>query len=177
MKWVGYDRGVDSILGYVARQTRVTDVWGNYRLSPIPCLFWKETLDSLVCPPPIHLSRCTTEVVRNGKYYVELLWNTGNRWRHLPGYEGFCPSHKPTKDDGYFPAAKNYQCGYYAVRCLFSPERTDAGPVFNQKSKCQFIAEYEDFVIRHAENPIKSVGSGPFTTGALLTDTQCVPMV
>ena len=172
MKWVGYDCGVDStFLGYVARQTRVTDVWGNYRLCSDTLFVWKETLDSLVCPPDT-LIDCTTEVVRNGKY-VELLWNTGKDGDTYLDTEGFAHPW-PTKDDGYFPAPKLSSVDITQPDAYFLPERTDAGPVFNQKSKCQFIAEYEDFVIPTCGKSYKIRRVWTIYDWCTLTDTQCV---
>ncbi|MEZ4896074.1 MAG: T9SS type A sorting domain-containing protein [Saprospiraceae bacterium] len=172
MKWVGYDCNTDTtFLGYVARQTRVSDVWGNYRQCSDTIFVWRESLDSLVCPPDTAID-CTTEVVRNGKL-VELLWNSGKDGDTYLDAQGYAHPW-PTKGDGYFPAPSLASMDTTQPDAYFLPERSDDGPVFNQKSKCQFVAEYEDFVIPTCGKSYKIRRVWSIYDWCSLTDTQCV---
>ena len=174
-KYVSYDCDEDpELIGYMARKVRATDIWGNFRECEDTIFIWKETIDSVVCPPDT-LIKCTTEVLRNGKY-VELLWNTGVNGDTYLDEQGYAHPW-PTDGDGYFPAPYLSSVDPTQDPAYMIPGRSEDGPVFGNGGKCMIVYEYTDYVLPTCGKSYKIRRVWDIYDWCTKRDTQCIQWI
>ncbi|MCB0659235.1 MAG: hypothetical protein KDC57_24000, partial [Saprospiraceae bacterium] len=174
-KYVGYDCDENrELTGYMARKVRATDLWGNFRECDDTIFIWKETIDSVVCPPDT-LIECTTEVLRNGKF-VELLWNTGKDGDTYLDEQGYAHPW-PTDGDGYFPAPYLSSVDPLQDPAYMLPTRTDNGPDFGTGGKCMIVYEYTDYILPTCGKSYKIRRVWDIYDWCTRRDTQCIQWI
>ncbi|MCB0601344.1 MAG: hypothetical protein KDC28_08955, partial [Saprospiraceae bacterium] len=174
-KYVSFDcEESRDLIGYMARKVRATDIWGNFRECQDTIFIWKETIDSVVCPPDT-LIECTTEVVRNGKT-VELLWNTGKKGDTYLDEQGYAHPW-PTDGDGYFPAPYLSSVDPLQDPAYMIPEKSDDGPVFGTGGKCMIVYEYTDYVLPTCGKSYKIRRVWDIYDWCTKRDTQCIQWI
>ncbi|MCB0659268.1 MAG: hypothetical protein KDC57_24165, partial [Saprospiraceae bacterium] len=162
------------LTGYMARKVRATDLWGNFRECDDTIFIWKETIDSIVCPPDT-LIECTTEVLRNGKF-VELLWNTGKNGDTYLDDQGYAHPW-PTDGDGYFPAPYLSSVDPLQDPAYLLPTRTDNGPDFGTGGKCMIVYEYTDYILPTCGKSYKIRRVWDIYDWCTRRDTQCIQWI
>ncbi|MCB0656321.1 MAG: S-layer family protein, partial [Saprospiraceae bacterium] len=141
------DLGCDdrTLVGYLARKVRATDVWGHFSECRDTLFVLKETIDSLVCGLDTAIECNLVEQLPNGTW-VDVLWNTGKDGSTYVDDQGYAHPW-PTDDSGLFPAPYLKQVDPDEPNAYLIPIRTDAGPDFSNSGKCQIVFDYEDHVI------------------------------
>ena len=174
-KYVSYDCEENrELTGYMARKVRATDLWGNFRECEDTIFIWKESIDSVVCPPDT-LIECTTEVLRDGKY-VELLWNTGKDGDTYLDEQGYAHPW-PTDGDGYFPAPYLSSIDPMQDPAYLLPTRTDNGPDFGTGGKCMIVYEYTDYILPTCGKSYKIRRVWDIYDWCTKRDTQCIQWI
>ena len=162
-KWVSYDCDEDScLIGYMARRVRAIDLWGNYNECRDTLWLFKESIDSLVCPPDTAME-CT--FVLGGK---EKLWDD----KHF--YDG---------DDGYRHPFPTDGAGMFPAPYINSKDTSQAtgGQVYlvdiDNKGKCHIVWDYKDWVIPTCGKSYKIRREWKVYDWCAGTDTSCVQWI
>ncbi len=173
-RWVDYNCQNDTFVGYVIRNVRAIDVWGNYRECTNQRLYIRrDSLNSLVCLDTTYVIECCDD--KRAVFGQPDLWEAA--WA-TPDAEGYPHPNVIVQVQYQGNVAKSVSLGL--VPPPFFVNGTDTSyitPDSDNHGKCNIVADYKDHIIRTCGYSYKIRREWKILDWCSNTDTICVQWI